>query len=95
MSLQENARRLRRDMTHAERLLWSMLRNRTQGHKFRRQVPRGPYILDFACLSMRLVVELDGSQHCDSAADALRDAWLESHGFRVLRFSNEDMCRRG
>jgi hypothetical protein len=57
------------------------------GHKFRRQVPIGPYFADFACLEARLVVELDGDHHSEqSLYDARRDQWLSEMGFRVLRF---------
>src|SRR3546814_7433456 len=68
----EFARHLRRTMTDAEREIWHHLRNRAlMGHKFRRQYPVGPYIVDFACPARRLVVELDGGQH-DEAVDAPR-----------------------
>jgi very-short-patch-repair endonuclease len=88
----ERARRLRREMTDAERRLWAMLRgSQLEGAKFRRQVPIGRYIADFACFKSKLIVELDGSQHADSAYDAERDAWLEAQGFRVLRFWNAAM----
>jgi very-short-patch-repair endonuclease len=83
-----NARRLRRDMTEAEKRIWYLLRRRQFGGlNFRRQVPIDPYIVDFACLSIRLVIELDGGQHAVHAErDAERTAWLESQGYRVLRF---------
>jgi very-short-patch-repair endonuclease len=58
---------------------------------FRRQVPIGPYVVDFACFAKRLLVELDGGQHAREAdRDAVRTSWLESRGFRVLRFWNND-----
>jgi very-short-patch-repair endonuclease len=86
------ARMLRRDMTDAERRLWSALRHRRiAGHKFRRQHPVGPYILDFACVEMRLAIEADGGQHADSERDLHRTAWLEGEGWRVLRFWNNDI----
>jgi adenine-specific DNA-methyltransferase len=91
----EFARKLRREQTHAEHRLWSALRNRHLGdHKFRRQQPIGPYIVDFVCFEARLIVELDGDQHDRPEAiayDALRTAFLKSRGFRVLRFWNRDM----
>jgi very-short-patch-repair endonuclease len=62
------------------------------GHRFRRQVPLGPYIVDFACHAPRLVVELDGGQH-DEQAGQDAAAWLESQGYRVLRFWNPDVLR--
>jgi very-short-patch-repair endonuclease len=88
------ARKLRRDMTDAERKLWSLLRNNRLGVKFRRQVPYGPYILDFYCVKARLVIELDGSQHYTPEGrkkDAVRDAYLRSDGLEVLRFTNYEM----
>ncbi|MDY0330946.1 MAG: biotin--[acetyl-CoA-carboxylase] ligase [Thiomonas sp.] len=85
------ARRLRRDMTDAERLLWSRVRNGQMGSKFRRQVPIGPYIADFLCSSARLVVELDGGQHNACPQDALRDAFFRQNGYEVLRFWNNDV----
>ncbi len=85
-------RTLRRRMTDAERTLWSILRNRQiEGCKFRRQHPYDRYILDFVCLEHRLVIEVDGGQHCDSGSDAVRDAFLRAAGFTVLRFWNHDV----
>ena len=79
-------------MSDAEKKLWYHLRGRKMdGHRFRRQVPIGSYIADFACLSARLVIELDGGQHNEEANEALDDrrtAWLETQGYRVLRFWN-------
>jgi very-short-patch-repair endonuclease len=87
----KQARALRSNPTATERLLWSRLRQRKLGGlKFRRQTPMGPYILDFLCLRHRLVVEADGPFH-DPERDAIRDAWLETKGFRVLRFSNREI----
>ena len=86
------AKKLRKDMTDVERKLWSALRDRRfEDFKFRRQVPIGKYIVDFLCLEKRLIVELDGSQHEGSEHDELRDAWLRSQDFRVLRFWNIDI----
>lgn len=89
----ERAKALRRDPTEAERALWNHLRMRQlEGHKFRRQQPLGRYIVDFACLEKRLVVELDGGQHSEQVgSDTARTAWLETQGFRVLRFWNNDV----
>src|SRR5260370_36278070 len=85
----ENARRLRRDATDAERRLWSALRDRRlSGYRFRRQFPIGRFIVDFACTKHRLIVEADGSQHADSESDRERTAWLQEQGWRVLRFWN-------
>jgi very-short-patch-repair endonuclease len=86
------ARTLRTTMTDAERRLWSVLRSRRlQGYKFRRQRPIGPFIVDFACIEHRLVVEADGGQHLENDYDARRTAWLEARGWRVLRFWNNDI----
>jgi very-short-patch-repair endonuclease len=85
----ETARRLRRDATDAERRLWRILRDRRlEGYKFRRQRPIGPYVADFVSIRYRLIVEVDGSQHLDSATDARRTEWLERHGWRVVRVWN-------
>jgi very-short-patch-repair endonuclease len=88
------ARKLRRDLTVAEKKLWALVRNNRLGVKFRRQVPYGPYILDFYCVQAHLVIELDGSQHYTSEGrkkDAVRDAYLRSDGLEVLRFTNYEM----
>ena len=81
---------MRSEPTEAERLLWAMLRaNAMGGVRFRRQHPLGPYIVDFACLERRLVVEVDGGGH-GGEYDRLRDEWLSSQGFRVLRVWNNE-----
>jgi very-short-patch-repair endonuclease len=85
----ERARRLRRTQTDAEWRLWQTLRARDfAGYKFKRQQPLGVYIVDFVCFERRLIVEVDGSQHVESASDRERDQWLANQGFRVLRFWN-------
>jgi very-short-patch-repair endonuclease len=86
------ARSLRRTSTEAEKKLWGLLRGRRfDGYKFRRQAPIGRYIADFVCFERRLIVELDGSQHADSAHDAKRDAWLRDDGYRVVRIWNNEL----
>ena len=92
-AIKRNARNLRREMTDAEQLLWRHLRRRQiKGQKFRRQHPLGRYIVDFACLEARLIVEVNGGQHADrEGQDAARTAWLEQKGYRVLRFWNNDV----
>jgi len=87
------ARKLRGNPTDAETRLWSRLRRKqVDGHRFRRQVPLGPYVADFVCLEARLIVEVDGGQHADNTAeDAARTAWLEGRGYRLLRFWNNDV----
>jgi very-short-patch-repair endonuclease len=95
--LLERARALHRDATDAERLLWSLLRNRQfLGLKFRRQHPLGGYILDFYCHRAKLGIELDGGQHAEpeqAARDAQRTRDLEELGVRVVRFWNHDLLR--
>jgi very-short-patch-repair endonuclease len=82
----------RQNTTDAERRLWAALRDRRlQGYKFRRQHPIGQFIVDFACTKHRLVIEADGGQHDESISDARRTAWLESQGWRVIRFWNNDI----
>ncbi|MEJ8835199.1 endonuclease domain-containing protein [Ramlibacter sp. AN1133] len=89
-----NARELRAGMTDSERKLWSRLRLEQLGVKFRRQHPLGNYIADFACLSPKLIVELDGSQHADQATyDARREQFFRQHGFQVLRFATDEPLR--
>jgi very-short-patch-repair endonuclease len=87
----EFARRLRTNATDAERILWRALRSEQLPARFRRQHSLGPYVLDSACVAERLAVEVDGGQHNGSAHDAVRDAWLSSNGWRVLRFWNNDV----
>lgn len=83
------SRDLRANMTEAEKSLWHKLRRRQLGnHHIRRQHPIGPYIVDFACIEARLVIELDGGQHCESDYDTERDGFLTNKGWRVLRFWN-------
>jgi very-short-patch-repair endonuclease len=90
------ARKLRSNLTDAERRLWSRLRRRQlYGFKFRRQHPVGIYICDLICLEAAVIVELDGSDHLDWAPQDLhRDAFLRGQGYRVLRFWNGDVLRR-
>jgi very-short-patch-repair endonuclease len=93
-SLIPKSRKLRRDMTDAERKLWSLLRNNRLGVKFRRQVPYDFYILDFYCVKARLVIEVDGAQHFTREGkrwDKIRDADLRSDGLEVLRFTNAEV----
>jgi len=89
------ARRLRAKQTGAELALWRELRKlEISGTHFRRQVPIGPYVADFACLASGLVIEVDGSQHGKALVqgyDEARTRWLKSEGYRVLRFWNNDL----
>lgn len=86
------SRQLRQNMTDAEKTLWYRLRRRQlDGAHFRRQHPISPYIVDFACIEARLVIELDGGQHCNSNYDVKRDMLLANKGWRVLRFWNTQL----
>jgi len=87
------ARHLRTEMTAAERRLWYRLRaHRLHGASFRRQVPIGPYIVDFVCMAARLIIEVDGGQHASWAThDRVRDTYLREQGFGILRFWNNDV----
>jgi very-short-patch-repair endonuclease len=88
----QNARQLRKILTDAERALWRLLRQRQiNGLRFRRQVPIDHYIMDFACLEARLVIEVDGGQHSESQEDKAREAYLGKQGFHVLRLWNNDV----
>src|SRR5712675_1423387 len=84
------ARRLRREMTEAERMLWAELRHDQLGWRFRRQHPIPPYIVDFACIEARLIIEADGGQHERVGEHEARDRALRLNGWRVLRFWNND-----
>jgi very-short-patch-repair endonuclease len=89
------ARTLRNQSTNAEQRLWHFLRTqKLRGHKFRRQAAIGSYIVDFACFSAKLVIELDGPQHLESGAawhDERRTNWLASRGFQIIRFRNQEL----
>jgi very-short-patch-repair endonuclease len=90
----QTARMLRKNMTDVERKLWSRLRSNQLGVKFRRQVPFGPYIVDFMSLKAKLVIELDGSQHYKENTrhkDQIRDKYFANAGFNVLRFNNTEV----
>ena len=93
--MKKKARRLRKNQTDAENALWYHLRaRRLAGLKFRRQQPIGPFIVDFACVERCLVVELDGGQHAlQEKEDKRRSGYLESKGYRVLRFWNHDVLK--
>lgn len=86
------ARSLRRRMTRAEVILWqSLRRGQLDGHHFRRQVPIGPYIADFACAKAKLIVEVDGATHAEDHEldyDARRTAFLATQGWSLVRVNN-------
>ena len=93
----QRARRLRKDMTPAERKLWGCLRKESlQGFRFHRQAPIGPFVADFLCRERRLVIEVDGATHGEPhevASDERRSAFLKSQGYAVHRVNNEDVYR--
>jgi very-short-patch-repair endonuclease len=92
--MRSRAKSLRREMTDAERRLWSALRAHRLGDlSFRRQVPIGRFIADFVCQEIRLVIEVDGGQHAGAASDLERDQWLLSKGYRIIRFWNSDVLK--
>ena len=93
MSLLDNAKLLRHNLTDAEQKLWYHLRAyRFMGRKFKRQKPMGRYVVDFVCLEEKLIIELDGGQHAESVEyDHVRDSWLRSEGYTVLRFWNNEL----
>jgi very-short-patch-repair endonuclease len=94
--MKQLARALRKHQTDAEKLLWNRLRNRQlENCKFRRQQAVGPYITDFLCLEPKLVIELDGGQHSTQMEqDEQRTRYLQSLGYRVLRFWNHEVLRK-
>jgi len=94
-NIKVNSRELRSNMTDAEQHLWRHLRMRQlNGLKFRRQHPCGNYILDFACIEMKLAIELDGSQHQQQIEyDKNRTEWLNSEGWKLLRFWNNEVLQ--
>ncbi|WP_188824150.1 endonuclease domain-containing protein [Brucella endophytica] len=95
--IRKNAKSMRRKMTDAELKLWNELRaHRLMGLSFRRQMPIAGYIVDFACPTARIIVEVDGSQHGEekmAVADTERTRRLEQDGWRILRFWNDDILR--
>jgi len=93
MKLTNKARLLRKNQTDVEQLLWKHLRNRNlSNRKFRRQFPMDPYIADFACLELKLIIELDGGQHANRISyDDQRSLFLEQRGFKIIRFWNNDV----
>ena len=92
-SVAQRTKKLRSDMTDAERKLWYYLRaRRFLDWKFRRQVPLGRYVVDFLCEEARLIVEVDGGQHAERIeSDLERTRWLMSQGYAVFRFWNNDV----
>ena len=90
--IKEFARNMRKEMTSQEVKLWQNIRKEKLGVKFRRQVSiNSKYIADFACLEKKIIIEIDGGQHCNSFEDVQRTFYLEKEGFRVVRFWNNDI----
>jgi very-short-patch-repair endonuclease len=92
--LKDFARHNRREITESEAVLWNALRKTICGFRFRRQHPIGDYIADFICLPAKLVIEVDGGYHNEPSqqeADNLRTQYLQSKGFQVIRFKNEEI----
>ena len=94
-AIQQRARDLRREQTPAERKLWARLRRKQfYGLKFRRQHPIGPFIVDFCCVAHKLIVEIDGPSHnAQLEYDEARTARLEEQGYKVVRYTNEQVHR--
>ena len=91
--LQNIAKILRRRPTEAEKFMWRYLKSRQlEGLKFRRQEPIGNYVVDFVCYEKKIIVEIDGGQHCVER-DGNRDRWLESQNFKILRFWNTEVLK--
>jgi very-short-patch-repair endonuclease len=95
-AMQERAQQLRRRMTGLERKLWQRLRRKqVNGLRFRRQHPIDRFIVDFYCPEHRLVIEIDGAVHTTQVEyDEVRTEWLEARGYRVLRFTNQEVRHR-
>ncbi len=94
LSLRENARRMRNNPTEAERVLWKFIRDKQLGYRFRRQLIIDDYIVDFVCLDKKLIIEVDGKYHSvgeQREFDGTRENKLRSEGYRVIRFTNEEV----
>ena len=93
MDIRQKAKQLRSNSTDAERNLWAHIRNRQlEGWKFRRQLPVGQYIVDFACPELRLIIEIDGGQHAEQIHyDLGRTRFLQSKGYQVVRYWNNEV----
>jgi very-short-patch-repair endonuclease len=95
--MRNRAKELRRAMTVSERRLWNWLRNRTfEGFKFRRQVPVGPYVLNFYCPALKVAIEVDGAHHQSfwmAEYDGARSSYLDTRGIRVVRIANDLLAK--
>ena len=96
-TIKQNAKDNRSMMTDAERYLWNYIKNEQIGVRFRRQHIIGDYIVDFICLKQKLIIEVDGGYHnnpTQQQKDRIRQNWLESMGYKVLRFNNNDILHQ-
>jgi len=91
--LTNSAQKLRANPPEAEKALWTRLKHRQLGVAFTRQCPIGGFVVDFACRASRLAIELDGGQHADCASDIMRTQIIEAHGYRLIRFWNNDVLQ--
>ena len=93
MDIRQKAKQLRKNSADAEKYLWTQIRNRQlEGWKFRRQLPVGQYIVDFACAELRIIVEIDGGQHAEQIIyDLNRTKILQSKGYQVVRYWNNEV----
>lgn len=88
------AKKLRKEMTDAERHLWKFLKDRQfEGYKFRRQQPIGKYIVDFVNFERKLIIELDGGQHFENEKDKEREGYLRKQGYKILRFWDNEVLK--
>jgi very-short-patch-repair endonuclease len=93
-NLKTFSRNMRKESTKEEIILWQSLRKKQLGYRFRRQfVMDNKYIIDFICLDKKLIIELDGSQHCENKKDKTRNSYLQSQGFVVLRLWNNEILK--
>jgi very-short-patch-repair endonuclease len=86
-----NSQKTKETPNRSRKKLWYILRLNNLKLKFRHQAPIGPYVIDFVCYTKKLIIELDGGQHCESVDDKIRDEWLRIQGFTVLRFWNNEV----
>lgn len=92
--LKKFAQDMRKNPTDAEKKFWSIIKNKQTGYKFRRQQAiNSQYIADFICFELRLIIEIDGSQHCDNVNDTQRTLKMETEGFRIVRFWNNEVLQ--
>ncbi len=93
--LKERRKTLRKNSSYEEKVLWNHLRGKGLGRKFRRQSSIGPFIVDFYCPELKLVIEIDGGDHRQKQEyDTERECFLSEQGCNILRFSNDDIrCR--